>query len=303
MNARGVLVAATAAAALMTGCTSEHPTPSPPPATVVPTAIPAYDGSLRPAQAVQALVPLRARTIRVVDWAEIRRQVGLPELTGRSPAVDRAAFAARSAVDAPLLDPSVVAPDDARLRSAYGFGVDDLAWEAHFLGGGSRGWVLAFGPGVDMAAVSRAVRAGVGRLRGAHVDTRDRLVTQHVAAPGEPVWGGDPVWARLVPGPGEAFVVHRGCLATHPRSSETLQPIAGFAITFGDHVATVRVGRDRGDLFARVRLGRGRFGRVFRYGVADPATGRIGYDVPHPSRAAALVRSGDLPFGTCAPGD
>jgi hypothetical protein len=71
-------------------------------------------------------------------------------------------------------------------------------------------------------------------------------------------------------------------------------------------VATVRVGRGRTDLFARVRLARswpvagGRFGQVFGSGVADPSTGRIGYDVPHPARAAALVRRDLLPFGVCA---
>jgi hypothetical protein len=239
----------------------------------------------------------------VVDWAEVRRQVGLPELASTSSPADRATFAARAAVDAPVLDPSVLAPVDARLRAAYGFGEDDLAWEAHFAGGGTRGWVLAFEPGVDMGAVAQAVQAGGGTLRGAQVDTRDRLVTRSVAAAGEPVWGSDPTWARLVPGPGEAYVVQRGCLPRPTGPSDDLEPIAGFAVTFGDHVATVRLGRDRGDLFARVRLGGGRFGRVFRHGVADPSSGRIGYDVPHPARAAALVRNSDLPFGACAPDD
>jgi hypothetical protein len=275
----------------------------------VPTEIPPYDGSLPPAQAVQALVPLRARTFRLVDLVEIRRQVGLPELTSRSSAADRAAFRARAAVAAPLLDRSVLAPVDDRVRTAYGFGLDDVAWEAHFSGGGSRGWIVGFGPDVDMSAVTRAARAGVGSLRGAHVDAADHLVTHGAALPGEPVWGSDPMWARLVPGPGEAFVVQRGCLeSTDEGEGTSLEPISGFAIIFGDHVATVRVDRDRTDrdrtdLFERARLGRGRFGRVFRHAVADPSSGRIGYDVPQPARAAALVRRGDLPFGVCAPGD
>jgi hypothetical protein len=74
-------------------------------------------------------------------------------------------------------------------------------------------------------------------------------------------------------------------------------------VTFGDHVATVRMDRDRTDLFARARRGHGRFARVFRNAVADPSSGRIGYDVPHPARAVALVRQGLLPFGVCAPAD
>ena len=291
-----------AACLLATGCVEQHAAPPPTPPSSVPTEIPAYDGSLRPAQAVQALVPLRATTLRLVDLAEIRRQVGLPELTSHSSAADRAAFRVRAAQAAPLLDRSVLAPVDARLRAAYGFGLDDVAGEAHFSGGGRSGWVLAFGPGVDMAAVARAVRDGVGPLRGAQLDARDRLVTHAAAGPGEPVWGSDPTWRRLVPGPGEAFVVRRGCLET-ARAVPTLEPLAGFAVTFGDHVATVRVDRGRTDLVARARMGRGRFAREFRSPVGDPSTGRIGYDVPRPARAAALVRRGVLPFGVCAPGD
>lgn len=283
----------------LTGCAQEHTAPPVSPPSTVPTQIPAYDASLPPAQAVQALVPLRATRLRLVDLAEIRRQVGLPGLTSRSSAADRAAFRARAAVDSPILDRPVLGPVDGRLRTTYGFGVDDVAWEAHF-SDGRRGWVIAFSPGVDMAAVTRAVRAGIGPLRGAHVDEADRLVTHGAAGPGEPVWGSDPTWTALVPGRGEAFVVQRGCLEDSAVAvGPDLDPIAGFAVTFGDHVATVRVDRDRTDLFARARLGRGRFGRVFRHGVADPSTGRIGYDVPRPAAAAALVRQGVLPFGVC----
>ena len=53
----------------------------------------------------------------------------------------------------------------------------------------------------------------------------------------------------------------------------------------------------------RARLGDSPFGRVFRNPVADPSSGRIGYDVPRPARAVPLVRRGDLPFGVCAPGE
>jgi hypothetical protein len=304
MSTRAGLVVLVTGAALLSGCSGEHAAPQPvPPSSAVPTEIPAYDGSLPAAQAVQALVPLRSRILRVVDLVQIRRQVGLPQLSSRSSAGERAAFWARAAVAAPWLDRPVLAHVDGRLRSAYGFGVDDVAWEAHFSGGAKRGWVVALGPGVDMEAVTRAARAGIGPLRGAHVDAQDHLVTHAVAAPGEPVWGSDPAWARLVPGAGEAFLVRRDCVETHDRLGPALEPIAGFAVTFGDHVATVRVDRGRSDLFARARRGGGRFDRVFRHGVADPSSGRIGYDVPRPARAAALVRQGVLPFGVCAPGD
>jgi len=297
-----LLLAAALTASLMAGCTEEHPAPPPTPPSAVPTQVPAYDGSLPPARSVLALVPLPARSLRLVDWAEIRKQVGLPELTSRSSAADRAAFRMRAARAAPLFDPPVLGAIDGRLRAAYGFGVDDVAWEAQFSGGGSGGWVLAFAPGVDMHAVARAVRDGVGRLRGARVDVRDRLVTDGIAAPHQPVWGSDPTWRRLVPAPGEAVVVHRGCVGgMHVGAGPAVEPLSGFSITFGDHVATVRMDRNRDDLFARVRLGRGAFGRVFRTGVADPSTGRIGYDVPHPAQAVPLVRHDRLPVAACAP--
>lgn len=305
MSVSRAVVVLVACVGLLTGCVQQHDAPPASPPSSVPTEIPPYDASLPPARAVLALVPLRARTVRLVDLGEIRRQVGLPELTSSSSAAERAAFRERASVDAPLLVRSVLAGADGRLRTSYGFGVDDVAWEAHFSGGGRPGWVVSFVGGVDMSAVARAVRAEVGPLRGAHVDTKDRLVTQDAARPGEPVWGSDPAWSRLVPDPGEAFVMRRGCLrvSTMLRTTSALEPISGFSLTFGDRVATVRVDRDRTDLFARARLGRGRFARVFRHGVADPSSGRIGYDVPRPARAAGLVRQGLLPFGVCASGD
>jgi len=293
-----------ALAVMLTGCSAEHGAPPQPPRSPVPTEIPAYDASLPPAQAVLALVPLRARVLRVVDLAQVRRQVGLPELTSHSSASDRAAFWLRASTAAPLLHRTVLRTVDGRLRTAYGFGVDDVSWEAHFSGDGSRGWVLSLRPAVDMGAVTRAVAAGVGPLRKADVDAAAHLVMRGSARPGEPVWGTDPAWARLVAAPGEAFLVRRGCLpSTGPQASRMLEPLSGFAVTFGDHVATVRVDRDRSDLFARARSAAGPFTRVFRHPVADPSSGRIGYDVPRPARAAALVRKGVLPFGACSRGD
>jgi hypothetical protein len=314
----GAVLGAALGVALLGACAQEHSAPSPIPPSSVPTDIPAYDASRAPAQAVLALVPLEATTLRLLDLTEIRRQVGLPELTSRSSAEDRAAFRARAEVDAPLLDRGVLEPDDARLRATYDFGADDVAWEAHFSGNGRRGWVFALGSQVDMGEVRRAAGDGVGALRGATVDVADRLVSHAAAGPGDPVWGGDVAWARLVPDPGEAFVVHRGCVESDrlpapppaaARLQPLLEPLSGFAVTFGDHVATVREGAGRADLFARVRLARdwstgdGAFGQVFRSGVADPSGGRIGYDVPRPPLAAGLVRRDLLPFGVCAPTD
>jgi hypothetical protein len=197
--------------------------------------------------------------------------------------------------------------------TSFGFGRDDVRWEAHFSGGGRHGWVLALRPGLDPNRLRDAVRRGVGPLAGAHVDAADRLVMSGTARPGEAVWGSDPRWRALLPTAGEAVLVQRGCVDAGSlptpdgsvRRLRTLRPLDGFTLTFGDHVATARMGGDRDDLFDRARVaaawptGDGRFGSVFRHQVADPASGRIGFDVPHPDRAAALVRAGLLPFGVC----
>jgi len=159
----------------------------------------------------------------------------------------------------------------------------------------------------------------VGPLAVADLDAADRLLTSGTAHPGEPVWGSDPAWRTLLPTDGEAVVVRRGCVGADslarpgPRAQrrlDTLQPLDAFTLTFGDHVATARLSRGREDLFDRERVatawpvgGGERFGSVFRYGVGDPSTGRIGFDVPHPGRATALVRAGLLPFGVCAAPD
>lgn len=283
----------------------------------MPTAIPSYDGSLPPARAVLALVPLRATALLVTDFAVIRRQVGLPEVTGDSTAEDRAAFWVRASVASPLLSAGLLRPLDGRLRHGYRFGADDVRWEGHFSGGGRHGWVVALRPGVDMSGVRDAVRRGLGPLAHAQVDVTDRLITSGTARPGEAVWGSDPRWRGLLPTRGEAVVVRRGCVDADSlpqpglpvlRRLDTLQPLDGFTLTFGDHVATARLSRGRDDLFDRERVasawpvGEGdRFGSVFRHGVGDPSTGRIGFDVPHPDVAAAPVRAGLLPFGVCAP--
>jgi hypothetical protein len=305
-------------ALLTAGCSSAPTAPVPQPSPIMPTAIPPYDGSLPPARAVLALVPLWATTVLVTDFSVIRRQVGLPELTGESSAEDRSAFWERAASASPLLSRGLLRTVDERLRASDGFGRDDVLWEAHFFGGDRHGWVLALRPGIDASRLRDAVRRGVGPLAGAHVDAGDRLVTSGTARAGEPVWGSDPRWGTLLPTAGEAVVVRRGCvdagsLPTPGRSVsrllDTLQPLDGFTLTFGDHVATARMSRDREDLFDRTRLatawpvGGGRFGSVFRSAVADPSTGRIGFDVPHPARAVSLVKAGLLPFGVCGAPD
>jgi hypothetical protein len=282
--------------------------------------MPSYDAALPPARAVLAVVPQTATTVTLTDFAALRDQVGLPELTSGSSREDRSAFQARARAETALLSPGLLGRVDDRLRSSYGFGVDDVLWEAHFSGGGTHGWVIALRTGLDRASVRRAVRDGVGPLRGAAFDAPDLLLSKGIAPRGAPVWAVDPVWARLVPATGEAFVLRRGCVAAGslpaPRGRaerllarippDRLEPLTASVLTFGDHVATVRMSRNRLDLFDRLSLTRRwplvrgvRFGQVFRAGVGDPSTGRIGFDVPRPARAVALLRSGLLPYAVC----
>ncbi|HEX3223814.1 MAG TPA: hypothetical protein VHR35_14710 [Nocardioides sp.] len=307
-----------AAACVLPGCVEQQAAPSPSrsssPSSTVPAAVPSYDAALPPARAVLALVPDGVTVLRLVDWDVVRRQVSLPALTSRSSAADRAAFRARAGIAAPALVRPLLESVDGRLRAAYGFGADDVAWEARWDAPHRNGWALSFRPGVDMAEVRSAALAGVGPLRHAVIEQGNRLAVRGPSN-GGPVLGSDPRWARLVPGPGEAFVVRRGCVAAadlpapSPRAlalEPALESLAGFAVTFGDHVATVRTERGRTDLFTRVRVARAwhldgtTFGRIFRHGVADPSSGRIGYDVPDPARPPPWSGRACSPSG-CAP--
>jgi hypothetical protein len=65
-------------------------------------------------------------------------------------------------------------------------------------------------------------------------------------------------------------------------------------------------GAGRTDLFDRLRIaddpvlaGASGFADAFRHGVADPTSGRIGWEVPRPALAAAVVRREALPPALC----
>jgi hypothetical protein len=77
-------------------------------------------------------------------------------------------------------------------------------------------------------------------------------------------------------------------------------------VAFGDHRASVRVTAGRADLTDRLRLAEDwpattspGFEDGFAGGVADPATGTIGYAVANPPVAARLALLETLPFGVC----
>ncbi len=64
----------------------------------------------------------------------------------------------------------------------------------------------------------------------------------------------------------------------------------------------MRLGTDRQDLFERIALAADDkdVARVLEGGVADPASGRIGYRLVDPVGAAELTLRRALPFAACA---
>ena len=314
----------TALAVALVGCGQDIPPPDAQPSPVhspTSTAHPLFDDGLEPAEAALAMVPGSATTVTVTDFDEIRKELGVPDLTSRDPVVDRFDFWERARSEAPLLSEGMLQADNSELMIDHGFTQDDVDWEAHFTGPDGNGYVLAFRPDLDMARVAGAVEAGVGSLDGARVIAKDHLVVSGTAEEGVGVWANDPTWRSLVSEePAEATYLRRNCipltealgpdagaeeqealLAKHPVTN--LDDLPGFTVGFGDHNATVRLEPNRDDLFDRLDLSRDwpvpSFGNAFRSGVGDPGTGRIGYHVPRPAQAASLTLLEELPFAVC----
>ncbi len=165
-----------------------------------------------------------------------------------------------------------------------------------------------------------AVEDGVGPLGGAEVIAVDHLVVSGTADEDEQVWANEPSLDGLFEAPAAATYARRGCIPVtealgpdataedlqkveqaHPLS--ILDDLPAFTVAFGDHLATVRTEPNRNDLFSRLDVGRDwpdpEFGAAFRNAVADPTTGRIGYEIPRPPDAAALALLEELPFAIC----
>jgi hypothetical protein len=281
---------------------------------------PAYDAKQPPAAAVLDLVPRTATVVTVTDWDRIRVQLGQPELTSESLHSDRTKFWQREETQAPALTQGMLRDHDSEYELDYGFTQDDVDWEAHWSGPDGTGYALAFRPGVDLAKVQLAIRQGVGPLADGRLQESRRLVVHGTSD--VDVWGSEATWAPLVSDPAEATYLHRGCiplqdalgpdataededrlLARH-RINVTLRDLPGFAVSFGDHVATVRMPVGQPDLFERLHVAQdwpvADFGRAWRDGVGDPSSGRLGFSLPEPQPAVALALTGELPFGVCS---
>jgi hypothetical protein len=291
-----------------------------PPARLAGT--PSYDARREPAEAVLPLVPATATTLTLTDLDGVRRQLGVPDLTSEDLLSDRSEFWRRAETEAALLTAGMLREVGSTLMLDYGFTEDDVDWEAHFTGPDGNGFVLGMRPDLDLAGVTRAVADGVGPLAGARVLPDRHLVVSGTTDDAALSWATDPAIVPLVGEPAEATYLRRGCVplaeALGPDASAEdqdavlvrhdvtdLDELAGFAVAFGDHLATVRLGRDRADLFARRDLAEGwpgrdpAFGAGFTGAAGDPTTGRIGYDVPRPPVAVGLVLTEELPFAVC----
>ncbi|MCW2765691.1 MAG: hypothetical protein JWO11_1650 [Nocardioides sp.] len=291
-----------ALACLTAACSDASPAPKPAPGSSARTGAPSYDPRAEPSYAVLPLVPEAAAGLTVTDFDKVRLQLGSSELTSKSPQADRDAFWQRAETETALLTRGMLRPVDAKLASDYGFTQDDVDWEAHFFGaeGQETGWVLSIRLIVDMDAVQRAVDAGVGPLAAGEVVADQHLVVMGTTADGETSWANDPTLPGLVGAPANSTYVARGCVPLESAPAD-LDPLDAYSVSFEGTLATARLGADRADLFARRSLDDAlpAFVTGFTGGVADPSTGRIGYEMADPPTAADLTLRGSLPFAAC----
>lgn len=306
-----------ACATLLVACTDE-PKPVYQPEQPTRAVITEYDATLEPSSAVLTLVPAEATSLVVTDFDQLRLSLGFGAFDAETPEQDRARFWRRLPRTA-ALSKGMLRPVEDRLRGDFGFGPDDVLWEATY-SGPEAGWVIAFRDDVDMEAVRRAVRAGVGPLDEAVVDVERHLVTSAEPPDSDASWGADEALARLTGQVAVATYVQRGCLefdtvfgagveaqlAAAPADAlGDLDPLDAFAFALGSNLATAQLGPERSDAFERLRLAdvmprtNPEFAEAMTQGVADPSSGRIGYTLSDPAAAAQLTTARQLPFAVC----
>jgi hypothetical protein len=290
-------LAVVVASGLLAGCDEQAPEPPPPPPS--PTATPEAGAEREPAALAMERVPASATELSVTDYTELRLQLGFGEITDATPAAERAAFWQQADEEAPLLSEGLLrGPEAANLQGEFGFGEDDVAWEARFSGPDGEGWVLAFRDDLPMDGVARAVELGEGPLEGGTVLREAHLVTSGEREPGEDSWAEDPELLSLVGIGAGATYVSRECVPGDP--VDGLDELGPFSVTFGATLVTARLGPLRNDAFERAELAGPEFTRAFASPVADPHTGRIGWTLADGPAAAALTLARELPFAVCA---
>lgn len=316
---QGVVSALLGCALLLTACSEPELVPQPP--LDGEAAAPSFDPGLEPAAAVMALVPESATTLVVTDYDELRFRLGAGDLTSDSPGDDRRTFWKTVEREAVLLSPGLLRPVDQTLRSTYGFGQDDVKWEARFATPTGEGWVIALSADVDLDAFQRAIDGGQAPVAGSTIDRARALVSLGTTEDASTSWAADPDRLALVGASAASTYVDSECvpygvafpggeesdLAAAPSAEvKTLDELGAFSVTFGLELITARLGVVRNDMFERARLPEilPRTDPDFALGyikpVADPSGGRIGYRLGDPQVAARLALERRLPFAVCA---
>lgn len=314
-----VLGALVALALLVAGC-SDPPAPVYPPGDEATALTTEYDATLEASAAALPLVPADATSLEVTDFDQLRLSLGFGDLDGETKGPARARFWSMVG-DSAMLSPGLLRADGDRLRDDFGFTQDDVAWEAHYSGGASDGWVIAFHEELPLGGVRRAIAAGVGPLADAVLDAERHLVTSATPPDGAESWAADAELVALAGQQASSTLIERSCLpfdevfgpgleddlAAAPAAAYgALEPLEAFSVAFGADLVTVRLGPERSDAFDRMRLAEvmprtePEFGVGYSRGVADPSSGRLGFDLAKPAVATDLAREGQLPFAVCA---
>ncbi|ANH37726.1 hypothetical protein I601_1286 [Nocardioides dokdonensis FR1436] len=290
-----------AALVVLAGCSS----PIPPPDAnepAVPLATPTVQERQPPAaRLVLDLVPPEVSRVTVTDFDQVAAELGVTERSSDLDAEQRSEFWRRAEAETVLLADGLLRPVQARLERDFSIGQEDVEWEARLFDDAGRevGFVLAWSAMIDPAVVQRAVRAGVGPLRGATVLPEQSLVLSGAATEVDEPWGGEQV-VDLVDGSATSTYLEIGCV--DEPGADSWDELEAYTLSFGSILATARLGTGRDDLFERLAAGTDEdgFGAGFTGGAADPSTGRLGFEVVSPARAAALTLRRQLPFAACA---
>ncbi|MEI7056366.1 hypothetical protein WBG06_11160 [Nocardioides sp. CCNWLW239] len=299
MNVRrwGIGVLAGGLALALVGC-GDDSEPKKPEAAASEDSYPVYAATMDPAEAAMTLVPAGAKTLAVTDYDEVKSLFGLDAVTSRSSAAEQQELWRRADKEAAQVSGGLLRGVDQRLREAYKWGAADVVWEARFTGGEKDGFVIKVADRVDPG---RAIKDGVGPLKGAKFDPKTHLITKNAATPDTENWAAQEAMVAVAGGPATSTYIVKGCAEGGPKEKTRLAPVEAYSVEFGGGLATVRLGEDRDDLFVRLKLGdqAAAYTKVFTNGVADPSSGRIGFRVTSPVTAATLVTSDPVPFAVC----
>ncbi len=320
---RPALVSLLLAGALALAACGEDPAPTPAPSLeAADLSIAPYDAAsdVAPGRSALSLIPATATTITITDLDRARAELGVPDLTSADLMAERSDFWERAPRETVLLTEGLLREQGSRLMLDHGFTQDDVDWEAHWVTPDGPGWILAFRPDLPFDRVAGAVTQGVGPLKGATADAERHLVSVGLAGADDEVWGDRPDARDLTTaGAAESTYLRLGCvplatalgpdagveeqdavLAGHDVTG--LGDLEAFSVSYGDGLATARLGPGRADLFERSALAAQAptgFADAFENAVVDPSTGRLGWEVREPRAAAGLTLTDGLPWAVC----